>query len=203
MTTGSRESFTRTAAGVRVRGVVGRVLIVVGLLALLGSAVAQFEVSGTIEGAIDGEARTWYTLSFDSDQGPDGTAWLRYFGNDYYTMVSLEIQAHDEPRYKTEGTLTLGGSLTQDLADCPCTLGEPDIMYFSSASMFSDVYQSIEAELIIESAVVLDDGAVRLSGTFTGLLGLVKEVMKGDDPDTERTISVEGTFTLDRALLSE
>lgn len=203
MTTGSRESFTRTAAGVRVRGVVGRVLIVVGLLALLGSAVAQFEVSGTIEGAIDGEARTWYTLSFDSDQGPDGTAWLRDFGNDYYTMVSLEIQAHDEPRYKTEGTLTLGGSLTQDFADCPCTLGEPDIMYFSSASMFSDVYQSIEAELIIESAVVLDDGAVRLSGTFTGLLGLVKEVMKGDDPDTERTISVEGTFTLDRALLSE
>ena len=202
-TNAGNETPTLLAMVGRLTGAASRLLIVVGLLALLGNAAAQFEVNGIIEGTVDGEARTWYTLAFDSDQGPDGTAWLRDYGNEYFTMVLLDIQAHDEPRYKTEGTLTLGGSLTQDLADCPCTLGEPDIMYFASGSMFSNVYVTIEAELVVESATAADDGTVLLTGTFTGLLGFVADALQGSDPDRERAITVAGTFTLDRVRWGE
>lgn len=189
--------------GTRVRGAVGRALVAIGLLAWLGVAVAQFEVTGTIEGTIDGENRTWYTLEYASEEGLDGTAWLNNYGNDVFTMMFLEVQAHDEPRYKTQGTLTLGGSLTQDLADCPCVLGEPDIMYFTSTSMFADVFTTIDAELIIESAEAADDGTIRLVGTFTALLGFVENALQGTDPDPESTILVEGSFDLERVLRNE
>lgn len=171
--------------------------------ALLGTAAAQFEVSGTVEGTVDGDARTWYTLEYASDQGADGTAWLRNLGNDMFTMMMVEIQAHDEPRYKTEGTLSLGGSLTQAFGDCPCTLSEVQILYFSSSSMFTDVYQSIQAEMIVESAQPADDGTIHLTGTFSARLGLVEDAMQGTEPDPERAIDVAGSFDLGRVLMNQ
>jgi hypothetical protein len=76
-------------------------------------------------------------------------------------------------------------------------------MYLASESMFSDVYVTIEAQLVIESAVAGDDGSVALIGTFSGLLGFVANAVDGSAPDSERTITVEGTFTLDRVLQGE
>lgn len=178
-------------------------MAIVVFAAFLATAAAQFEVTGTIEGTIDGEARTWYALEYQSDEGTDGTAWLRDLGNEVFTMMLVEVQAHDEPRYKIEGTLTLGGSLSRALDTCPCTLSEVEVLYFPTSSMFTDVYHSLQAELVVERAEPAHDGTVHITGTFTAELGLVEDVMQGTEPDPERAITVEGRFDLGRVLANE
>lgn len=191
----------RTSRGTNRRA--GRIVLVTAVLSWLVAAAAQTEVSGTITGTLDGEPRNWYTLSLATDQGNDGTAWLRNVGNDAFAMRLLEIQGHDEPRFKTEGTLTLGGSIMQPLATCPCAVTEPEIMYFSSSSMFSSVYDTIEATLVVEAVTAADDGTLHLTGNFTAVLGFVEDVMKSTQPDPTRTLAVEGTFDLEQVLQND
>ena len=197
----ARPAGRRPKAGLA--ALLGRVLVTTMLIAVLATASAQFEVTGTIEGSLDGETRNWYTLEYQSEGADDGTAWLRNLGNEMFTMMLVEIQAHDEPRYKIEGTITLGGSLTQPFEECPCTLTEVEILYFPSSSMFSNVYQSIEAEMIVDSIETADDGSIHLSGTFSAVLGLVEDVMQGTDPDPERSITVAGEFDIARVLTND
>lgn len=172
--------------------------LVVLVACWLSTAAAQFEVIGTAKGSLNGEARTWYALGYEGEDGTDGTALLKAMVAGPMRYYTLDIQAHAEERYMVAGTLTITGTTFNDIAECPCTFEESEVLYFPSSSMFEGVYQSIESDVTLDSVEVTGDGVASVHGTFAAVLGLVENVMSGTGPDPERTVAVSGEFVIDR-----
>lgn len=169
-------------------------------LAGLGTAAAQFEVIGTATGSLDGEARTWYFLGFEGDEGPDGTARLEAMEVGPVVFYMLDLQGHAEERNLVAGTLSVTGTMWSGVEACPCVFDESEVMYFSTSSMFEAVYQSLESEVVLESVELADGGPVSARGRFSAVLGLVANVVSDREPDPERTIQIAGEFVIDRVV---
>jgi hypothetical protein len=180
------------------RGAVLRTAALILLLCCVMTAAAQFAVIGTATGSLDGEARTWYVLGYEGEDGTDATASLKALVMGPVSHHTLDIQAHAEERYVVAGTLTLTGTTFGGLDACPCALDESEVLYFPSSSMFEGVYQSIESEVVVESMEVIGDGVASVHGTFSAVLGFVENVMSGAGPDPDRTVEVSGEFAIDR-----
>lgn len=182
---------------------VGVRLAAVVLFAALGTAVAQFERVGVITATLDGEARIWYVLSYDGEDGSDSTATLEIVNFGVGSITSLNVQGHAEEWFSVEGALVLGGTALAALEDCPCTLTGSEIMYFATSSMFKDVYVSIDSELTIETFAMIAEDVASLSGTFSALLGFVENPVGPEEPDPERAIAVQGEFVIERMMVRE
>ena len=166
-------------------------------------AVAQeFDEIGVIEGTIDGEPRTWYALSYRDDDGTvDGTANYQIW---FERMFDLDVQAHPEPRFAVEGTLSVRGSSWDGVpSDCPCPLNDPEVSYWSGSSMFADVYMidhdAPEASLTLDLFEPIGDDAYRAEGSFRAVLFRYAGFL--EEPDRDDSITIEGSFTIERVLL--
>ena len=71
-------------------------------------------------------------------------------------------------------------------------------MYFSTSSMLEGVYESLQAELVVESFEEIDAGIVGIRGTFSAVLGFIADPISGAEPDPTKTLTVEGEFSIDR-----
>lgn len=169
-------------------------------LALMGTAAAQtITVNGVIDATIDGEARHWTTLYVtDVEDGPQSTAT---FYPVMMNMVDMTVQGHvTEDGFRVAGALSITAMLMNGVpSGCPCPVPDPEIMWFSGTSMFEDVYQSIEAEVVLDEVEPVGDDAWRVRGTFRGVLAYLESVY--DEPDESRTVTIEGTFTVDPMIL--
>lgn len=162
----------------------------------LSNAAAQFTVIGTVTGTLDGEERVWYALGYDGEDGSDSTARLSRFGVGVASYSTLDIQAHSEQRFVIAGTLSISGILNS-LEGCPCVVSFPEVMYFSTSSMFESVYDTLDAEVVVEALELAADGTYRVTGTFRALLGFVEHVMR-NEADPGQTIELSGTFAIER-----
>ncbi len=186
------------------RAVAAALVATVLLLAVPAApAYAQpFEEIGLIEGTIDGEPRTWYALSYRDDEGTvDGTAHYQIW---FERMFDLEIQAHPEPRFAVEGTLSVRGSSWDGVpSDCPCVLNDPEVSYWSGSSMFDDVYMidhdAPDVDVTLDLFEPVGDDAYRAEGSFRAVLFRYAGFL--DEADLDDSLTVEGTFTIERVLL--
>jgi hypothetical protein len=163
-------------------------------------ALAQeARVVGTVDGLLGGEPRSWYFLDFDTEDGPQATA--------YYLDVmpgtglfGLTFQAHAEPRFVTEGTLAIDLTLFGGLpSGCPCELDEVEVLYFSASSMFSEVYVSDEpgtASLTLTRFDEIEPGVFTVEGHFEALLHYLEDL--GSPVDVGRPLAVSGSFVIER-----
>ncbi|CAN5658059.1 hypothetical protein BH23DEI1_BH23DEI1_08920 [soil metagenome] len=148
-------------------------------------AVAQSDVSGVLTGAIDGEARTWYTIEAP---GMNTAEWLSPLAG----MYTFSLQGHAAQRYVVAGTITLDLSFFSMPSACPCAVDMASIMYFASDSMMQDFYETDDAEVTITEIEWLDDDVVLLSGSFEGTLYYRADFR--DELDDENPLVAEGTF---------
>lgn len=176
----------------------------VGIALLMGTApfaVAQTSTTGTVNGSLDGEQRTWHVLEHRSEEGTESSSTMGAmpgFGGESYI---LDVQAHSEERFSVEGALHFSGML-DSLEGCPCELTFTDSMYWTTTSMFDEVYRALESSVVVESVAQVEDGIYRLTGRFSARLGFMESAMQ-EEPDATRTVVVEGTFVLERVLVRE
>lgn len=162
-------------------------------LALAGAALAQdATVTGTIDGRVGDDAKTWYTLQFDVEGELQDTVEVQ----DYGFQVDVVIQAHVEPRYLLREALVISATFGS-LAGCPCAADVVEIVFLREGSMFSNVYRAEEGTLVVEAATPASDGRTRLVGSFEFVAPFRAEVFGEGDPDDVLTIA--GTFDVEGA----
>lgn len=171
------------------------VLLVLALvLALSGSVLAQSaRVLGTIEGTLGGEPRTWYALDLAGPDGSDPTASVTDFG---FGLLSISIVAKPEQRFMVEGAISIDITVMGAL-DCPCVFDDAEIVYWSSSSMFSDVYLSDEpgmARVTITRWEQVADGVFALEGEVEAELVYHEGVFA--EADESRTLRLEASISI-------
>src|SRR5690606_25043945 len=132
-------------------------LLLLGLV--LPLAVAQgvlegAEQTGVIAGVLDGAELQWRTLAIDTEEGTQNTANYDVFMERFY---SFTLQGHQGTSL-IEGTLSISfTSLGGPLTDCPCDI-TGEIMYWTTTSMFNDVYMAEDAVITVLEFEELSDG---------------------------------------------
>lgn len=176
-------------------------LIMAGMAFMTGTTMAQnVTVNGTIDASIDGEARRWTTLYVaDTEEGTQSSASFHRLG--FGNMLDMTVQGHlTEGRFQVAGALSISAMLMGGVpSDCPCTVADPEILWFAGTGMFEDVYESISAELVFESVEPVGENAWRVEGRFSGVLAFIERV--GMEPDESKTVTIEGTFAVDPMIL--
>lgn len=167
-------------------------------LSLAGAALAQAPRSlGTIEGTLGGEARTWYALDFGEAGEVEPTATITDFG---FGVVQVSIVANPEQRFMVSGALMIDISVFGTL-ECPCTFDDADVVWFSTSSMFGEIYVSDDpgwAVVTITRWEQVDEGVYALEGEIEAELAFLESI--GTDPDAERTLRLDATIRIDEVI---
>ncbi len=81
--------------------------------------------------------------------------------------------------------------------DCPCTVSA-EILYFTSPSMFSDVYQDQEATVTFSAFEQVDEETFRVAGTFSATMTFIKDATTEPDPD--QALELSGSFEIGQLM---
>lgn len=181
----------------------GRSALIVLLTGWVSTAAAQSVTVGTITATLGEETRTWYVLESDGDSALDSSAKLLTRPAGFSSITTLHIQGYAEERVAVEGVLSIDVVLSEGLDDCPCSIDNSEVVYFTTSNMLRDVYRSLESELVIDSFVMIGEGSASARGTFSALLGFVERPTTAEEPDPERTLQVSGEFVIERVLVTE
>ena len=171
-----------------------RAISVLLAASLLAGAAAQSEVSGTIQGTLGGEERTWYTIRQETPEKTANTAEWSVMPADIY---AISIQGHREERFAVEGTLNLEFTFFGLPEECPCTPGDAHIIYFAT-SISQDLYEAEDPEVTLRELEVVDDETLRLAGEFRATLYYRADMMS--ELDLDESLEVEGTFEVTASL---
>ena len=130
--------------------------------------VAAAETTGTITGTLNGEEFAWRTVLFDTPEGEQNTASYNRISMGPFTLFDFSLQGHFEDKF-SEQAIVLGFAVfnEDDLLACPCTFDEGEAMYFTTSSMFGQVYVA-DGTLILETVEKLNDDTYAMTGTFVG-----------------------------------
>ena len=172
--------------------------IVATLVGLSVVHAQEATVIGTIDATLNGDASTWYVVEFATDEGPQATAsWSSIMG----VMLTVSLQAHPEPRYAIEDTLSLDLSFFSPPSGCPCSYGsdEVSVMHWPESTMLENVHSS-DADGSAEATVTvfeeIAEGVYRLEGTFSAEMPLLPRM--NQEPDMSQVATIEGSFVVER-----
>ena len=164
-------------------------------LGLAAAGLAQSARSlGTIEGTLGGEPRTWYALDFGGAGDVESTATVTDFG---FGVLQISVVANPERRFMVEGALSIDLAVMGAL-DCPCVFDDADVVWWSSSSMFNELYVSDEpgwARVTIDRWEPVAEGVFALQGEVEAELVFLAGL--GSEPDGERMLRLEATFAID------
>jgi len=170
-------------------------LVLTLVFALFAAALAQqTRTLGTIEGLLGGEERTWYALDYGGTGDVEPTATVTDFG---FGMLQISLTANLEQRFMVEGSLMIDISVMGEL-DCPCVFDDADVVWWSSSSMFRELYVSDapgRARVTVTRWEQVDEGVFALEGEIEAELVFLEGI--GSEPDADRTLRLEATIRID------
>lgn len=173
-----------------------RLVPVLLLLALLPAALAQdvlaAETTGTIRGTMGGDAFEWRTVAFEVPDGEHNTASYTVFMD---TLYSYTLQGHQGAGYVEGAVAITFSSFGGPLSGCPCEV-QGDVTFWTTTSMFNEIYLAEDIVITIHEAEELADGAHRLVGSVSGVLQFYEGIMLG--PVEGDTVEFELVFEVDR-----
>jgi hypothetical protein len=164
-------------------------------LALAAIALAQdTRTLGTIEGLLGGEERTWYALDYGGTGEVEPTATVTDYG---FGMLQISVTANLEQRFMVTGSLMIDISVMGEL-DCPCVFDDADVVWWSSSSMFNELYVSDDpgwARVTITRWESVGEGVFALEGEVEAELVFLEGI--ASEPDADRTLRLEATIRID------
>ena len=164
---------------------------------LLDQAAQDFEVTGTIQATLGGEERSWNTRGFETPDGYQATSSWSLISD---IAASLALQGYTDDSFQVEEILSVEfASLGGFPNDCPCTFAHAEVGYWTTSSMFGDVYLTDEGEVTLTSVEQLGEDTYRIEGTFRGTLTFEEDVVD-DISDPDNTLEVEGSFVIERLV---
>ncbi|KAA5805409.1 hypothetical protein F1654_05370 [Alkalicaulis satelles] len=156
------------------------------LAALPGLALAAAPaLADDVSGSLDGEPRQWHVL-----QGEDSKTVN--FRQDSPGFYSVTVQAHRNPRYEVEGSVSITFSLMgEEVLDATA-------MYFPEARMTPHFTDESALEGLVLERVELDGGQPRITGRYEGVLGYRASMFREPDPANTVSLVVEFDVTPSR-----
>ncbi len=124
-----------------------------------------------------------------------GVGWFEHAGGE--PLYSIELQGHVGETFGIEGILTISMHESELPGDCPCTVSA-EILYFTSPSMFSDVYQDQEATVTFSAFEQVDEETFRVAGTFSATMTFIKDATTEPDPD--QALELSGSFEIGQLM---
>lgn len=196
---GTGGTFAAADVTLRVR-LLPRLAPLVVTLAVLGVTSAQVTivVTGTLQGTLDGESRTWYSLATETGGSLSSQTRLNEMGFAGFESYLLEITWFADQNLASVGKLTILGSLSSSLDECPCDVDRLDIRYFLTPDPLVEYYSVLEAQMIVDAFTVGDDGNLSASGSLDATLGYVEGPLVSLEPDPDTTVRITGAFGIDR-----
>ena len=165
------------------------------ILAFTAVALAQSpRTIGTVEGNLDGEAWTWYALDFGGPGEVEPTAYFSDFG---FGLLQISIVANPEQRFMVQGALSIDIAVMGGL-DCPCVFDDAEVVWWSTSSMFNEVFVSDEpgwARVTITRWEPVGEGVYVLEGQVEAELVFIERL--GSEPNADRVRRLDATFRID------
>jgi hypothetical protein len=159
---------------------------VLSLFMLWSVAAAQTEVTGRVDGSVDGAPQTWYTLAFGN--GMRSASWSEIMEG----LYSFSIHAHPETHYSSLGSVVIDFSFFSRPTACPCIAEYPTMIYYPTDRAQGAVFESGEPEITLSEIEWFADDTVRLVGSFRATLPFRPDFRS--EPDFFDTVSLAGTF---------
>lgn len=150
---------------------------------------ATAEEFGRIEATLNGEARTWYTLTMTRDGETDASA---RFSTNQFTS-DLHLQGHPQPSFTSTDVLSIDLRYSGKYQPGAAPM-EAEIMYLP-AGMKPPFWTSSQTGTPVSVTfedLSLDGETGRAAGTFTATLCMMQTL--GGDPDTSQCQPIEGRF---------
>ncbi len=114
-----------------------------------------------------------------------------------FGMLQISVTANPEQRCMVTGSSMIDMSVMGEL-DCPCVFDDADVVWWSSSSMFSELYVSDApglARVTVTRWEQVDEGVVALEGEIATELVFLEGI--GSDPDADRMLRLEATIRID------
>lgn len=177
-----------------------RIAQVLLLLASIGPAFGQELVQvGSTTLSVDGT-----TFELASHEGErEGVTVSNTYWNESFMGLDVTFMAQSRPSLYsfTPGAIMLDFTIAAEAGACPCEPVEASIFFSPEGGFTTNVYDELEGQVVVESIEELEPGIFRVTGSFRGLLGLKVTMM--DPPNPEQSVSVEGTFVIERLAQEE
>jgi len=135
--------------------------------------------SDRIEGQIDGDPRSWHALKFEGES----TATFHKFSRG---MIGVSIQAHQEPRFQVQGTISIDFAIMNDQV-----LGGAEVAYFPGPSIVPSYANEGGGRFELPTSDISGPEAW-FAGRFEG--SLIRFERMDDVPNPDDTIEVELYF---------
>lgn len=152
---------------------------------------------GTIRGTLGDEDRTWIAHFRERDGERDASSIYQTRPARNRTVHMLSLGGHEGPTPTINESFRITINTMEPIADCPCTLENQIIEYWVDSR---NRYETSGAVITVDQFEATSEGEYRASGSFTGTLAGLSGA--GDTP-TGETLSVEGTFDIERILGTE
>ncbi|GHE19945.1 hypothetical protein [Halomonas urumqiensis] len=141
-------------------------------------AIAVTAQAAGVNGTLDGDAREWHVVTHSEGSTAN-------FSEIAPGMFSITIQAHREPRYALEGTLSI---------DFMVMNGQPmdaSVMYLPESSMMPHYGTEGETANIQFETLEIEGDTARLKGNVETTLLYLASISEGHDPDDTLDVAVE------------
>ena len=134
-----------------------------------------------ITGTLDGEPKEWHVVTHSEGS-------TAYFSELAPGIMDVTIQGHREPRFETQGTLSISFVVMNDVAD------DATVSYFPERGITP--HYATEAEVPIEIELLNIDGATgRAKGRVTTSLAYLASMT--EDYDNSNTMEIDVSFDVE------
>lgn len=162
-------------------------------LALAASAPAQAEEFGRIDATLNGDARTWYTITLQQGGQRDASATFSSRRIGFSSSSDLHIQGHPRPSFTTSDVLSIDLTTVGDIE--PGTVADGVEVMYMPTGMRPPFWTSGEgagsASVSFET-LTLDGEIGRAVGTFQTTVCIKETLMADADPT--RCQDIAGRF---------
>lgn len=147
--------------------------------------------AGTIQGTLDGEARTWISLYRERDGDADATSTYQTRTIGRMDSRSLSLGGHVGPTMSPDGSIRISVTATTPLEDCPCTFETGTVEYVVDVP--DDRWEAHQATVTVDAFSENGDGTLAAAGRFQGTL-------RRPDGASDDAMAVEGEFDIRQIL---
>lgn len=162
-----------------------------------GAGTSPEAAVGTIRGTLGDENRSWNALYVERDGDPGASSIYQTRSALNRTVHMLSLGGHAGTLFAINESVRITINTMDPIEDCPCTFENQIVEYWIDTRTR---YETGQAVVTVDRFEATSGGDYRASGSFAGTLAGLSGAA---GTPTGETLSVEGTFDIERILRTE